>query len=160
MGGRTSRPTITYSAPVINRSDVVTYKNKERGINIYNVESRLKQYNLSERLMAKIKIGLDCDYRFTSVNKFNFSICGDGRFRMSCYTFKVRKNSDGENEVEIKTNKLEYNVKATQEYETKGWGILFWYKRKYTQSRSLTSSEFNEIKKEMKQKIEQSLLAK
>lgn len=158
MGGKTSRPSYTYSAPVIKRNEVVTFTKKENGINIYNYKYRLKCYNLSPKQMKQIEIGLNCDYRFNTVKKFDFNIRGDGKFSMICKTFKIRKNSDDENEVEIKTNTLEYDVKATQEYETKGWGILFWYKRKYTQSRSLTSSEIKDIENEMKQKIERSLL--
>ena len=158
MGGKTSRPTITYSAPVIYRNKVETFENKEKGITVYNFKYRLEKYNLSPRQMKQIKIGLDCDFKFTTINKFNFKNRGNGKFTMSCHTFKIRKNSDGENEVEIKTNRLVYNVKATQEYESKGWGILFWYRRKYTESRSLTDSEIKEIKNEMKQKIKNRLL--
>lgn len=158
MGGKTSRPKTTYTPPDIKRNEVVSFTNKENGITIYNYKSRLARYNLSQKQMMQIEIGLDCDYRFNTVNKFDFYNRGDGKFSMTCYTFKIRKNSDGENEVEIKTNTLEYNVKATQEYETKGWGVLFWYKRKYTQSRSLTSSEIKDIENEMKQKIQRKLL--
>lgn len=158
MGGKTSRPTTTYSAPVIYRNKVETFENKEKGITVYNFKYRLAKYNLSSRQMNQIEIGLECAKKITKLNKFVFNIQGDGKFIMSCYTFKIRKNGDGERDVEIKTNRLVYNVKATQEYESKGWGILFWYRRKYTQSRSLTDSEIKDIKKEMKQKLERNLL--
>jgi hypothetical protein len=159
MGGRTSRRTNTYSAPAIKRNELAHYKNTENGTNLSNYKDKLSRYNLSDREMMQIKIGLKCDYKYTKFNKFDFNICGNGRFTMYCYTFKIKKKSDGKREVEIETNRLEYNVTATQEYESRGWGILYWSKpRKYYKSRELTNSEINDIKDEMRQKMEKKLL--
>ena len=160
MGGRTSRRTTTYSAPVIKRKELPPYKNTENGISLSNYENKLSRYNLSHRQMQQIKIGLKCDFKHTKFNKFDFNNHGNGRFTMYCYTFKIKKRSDGEREVEIETYRLEYNVTATQEYESRGWGILYWSKpRKYYKSRALTNSEINDIKNEMRQKMEKKLLS-
>ena len=160
MGGRTSRRTTTYSAPTINRNEVSPYKNTENGISLSNYKYKLSRYNLSYRQMKQIEIGLKCDYKKTKFNKFDFNNHGNGRFTMYCYTFKIKKKSDGKREVEIETNRLEYNVTATQEYESRGWGILYWSKpRKYYKSRALTNSEINDIKNEMRQKMEKKLLS-
>ena len=40
----------------------------------------------------------------------------------------------------------------------KGWGILFWYRKKTIENRALTFDEIENIKKEMKNKIEIKLL--
>lgn len=60
--------------------------------------------------MKQIEIGLYCDYKFTIFNKFYFNNRGNGKFTMYCYTFKIRANRDGESEIKIKTNRLEYNA--------------------------------------------------
>ena len=110
MGGRSSRRTNTYSAPVIQRNNIVAHTYEEKGITSYNYKTKLSKYNLTQREMKQIEIALYCDYKFTIFNKFYFNNRGNGKFTMYCYTFKIRANRDGESEVKIKTNRLEYNA--------------------------------------------------
>jgi hypothetical protein len=109
--------------------------------------------------MNIIKTGFFCKSRINQrVNKFIFNNLGSGIFEMSCLTFKILTNCNNEKSVEIIKNKLRYYAKATTEKEEKGWGILFWYKTRTTQNRTLTFDEIENIKKEMKKKIETKLL--
>lgn len=138
MGGVKSRPKITYSAPCIKKEPIKQEIIKETKITKYNYESKLRPYNLKINEMKKIKAGLFCKSRVNhGINKFVFNNLGSGIFEMTCYTFKIKTNSDNEKDVEIVKNKLRYIANANREYEKKGWGILFWYKKSYTESRSL-----------------------
>ena len=92
------------------------------------------------------------------VDKFFFNNLGSGVFEMSCYSFKIITKSNNEKEVEIVKNKLKCYANATKETEKKGWGILFWYRKKTTESRALTFGEIEKIKNEMKEKLRIKLL--
>ena len=157
MGGVKSRPKYN-NTPCIRRNEVETTVYREK-ITKGNYETKLRQYNLTSKEMYIIKSGFFCKSRINQrVNKFFFNNLGSGTFEMSCLTFKIVTNRDNEKEVEIIKNKLRYYANATTESEKKGWGILFWYRKKKIENRALTFDEIENIRKEMKKKKEIKLL--
>lgn len=159
MGGVKSRPKYN-NAPCIRRNNVET-KIEKKKINRYNYITELSQYGLTSKEMNIIRTGFFCKSRINQrVNKFIFNNLGSGTFEMSCISFKIVTNHDNENEKEVQIikNKLRYYAHATREIEKKGWGILFWYKKGNTENRALTFDEIENIKMEMKKKIETKLL--
>ncbi len=158
MGGVKSRTKYNYT-PCIYRSPIREEKVTIKNITLNNYETRLSNYKLTNKEMNIIKAGFYCKSRINQrVNKFFFNNLGSGIFEMSCYTFKIVTSRYNEKVVEIIKNKLRYEAKATYQKEKKGWGILFWYKKSYTESRSLTFNEIERIKTEMKEKLETKLL--
>ena len=153
MGGVKSRPKIN-NTPCIKRKEIESIVYKEK-ITKDNYETRLSKYNLTLKEMSIIKSGFHCKSRKNQIiNKFFFNNLGSGTFEMSCLTFKIVTNSNNEKQVKIIKNKLRYYANATSETEKKGWGILFWYKKRKIENRALTFDEIENIKREMKQKIE------
>lgn len=158
MGGVKSLPNYNYT-PCITRSPIREEKVRIEKITRNNYEKRLSQYNLTYKEKNIIKSGLYCKSRINQrVNKFFFNNLGSGIFEMSCYTFKIVTNRENEKVLEIIKNKLRYKVKATCEKEKKGWGILFWYRTKSTENRVLTFDEIENIKNEMREKLNTKLL--
>lgn len=49
MSGRSSRRINTYSAPVIQRNNIVAHTYEEKGITSYNYKTKLSKYNLTLR---------------------------------------------------------------------------------------------------------------
>lgn len=159
MGGLESRPKCTYNALCKRTKPIEQEKIKESNITKYNYEQRLSKYNLTKKEMDKIKTGFYCRSRMNQrVDKFFFNNLGSGVFEMSCYSIKIITKRNNEKEVEIVKNKLKCYANATKEIEKKGWGILFWYRKKTTESRALTFAEIGEIKNEMKEKLRIKLL--
>lgn len=157
MGGIKSRPKYN-NTPCIRRNNVETTIYNEK-ITKYNYETRLRQYNLTFKEINIIKSGFFCKSRKNQrVNKFIFNDLGSGIFEMSCLTFNIVTNCYNEKEVKIIKNKLRYIANATTEEEKKGWGILFWYRKRTTKNRALTFDEIENIRQEMQKKIEIKLL--
>ena len=124
----------------------------------YIKEIRLNN-NLTRKEKDILRTGFFCKSRMNQrVDKFFFNNLGSGVFEMSCYSFKIITKSNNEKEVEIVKNKLKCYANATKETEKKGWGILFWYRKKTTESRALTFGEIEKIKNEMKEKLRIKLL--
>ena len=131
----------------------------ETNITKYNYEQKLSKYNLTRKEKDILRTGFFCKSRMNQrVDKFFFNNLGSGVFEMSCYSFKIITKSNNEKEVEIVKNKLKCYANATKETEKKGWGILFWYRKKTTESRALTFGEIEKIKNEMKEKLRIKLL--
>ena len=158
MGGVKSRPS-TYNTPCVRTKPIEQEIIKETNITWDNYEQKLSRYKLTRKEMYILRTGFFCKARKNQrVDKFFFNNLGSGVFEMSCYSFKIITKSNNEKEVEIVKNKLKYYANATKETEKKGWGILFWYRKKTTESRSLTFGEIEKIKDEMKEKLRIKLL--
>lgn len=159
MGGVKSRPKYINHTPCIIRSPIMPDKVRIENITRNNYETKLSKYRLTYKEMNIIKAGFYCKSRINQrVNKFFFNNLGSGIFEMSCYTFKIVTSRYNEKVVEIIKNKLRYEVTATRAKEEKGWGILFWYRSKSTENRALTFDEIENIKNEMKEKLNNKLL--
>ena len=110
-------------------------KGAEFGYNKANEWHYVKDGDLPKDSRAKLCYTRTAKYVCASYDEeydcwgFVFNNLGSGIFEMTCYTFKIKTNSDNEKDIEIVKNKLRYIANANREYEKKDGEFYFGIKK-------------------------------